>query len=76
MMTLTDMFCGAGGSSTGAIAVPGVEVRVATNHWNLAIETHNTNHQCGQPLPDHKPHTDAQTYRRTDELDPNQPPPF
>ncbi|WP_308284316.1 DNA cytosine methyltransferase [Phycicoccus mangrovi] len=43
-LTLTDMFCGAGGSSTGAVSVPGVEVRVASNHWSLAIETHNTNH--------------------------------
>jgi DNA (cytosine-5)-methyltransferase 1 len=38
------MFCGAGGSSTGAIAVPGIEVRTAMNHWARAIETHNTNH--------------------------------
>ncbi|WP_191563401.1 DNA cytosine methyltransferase [Janibacter melonis] len=44
-LTLTDLFCGAGGSSTGAISVPGVEVRVASNHWQLAIETHNSNHQ-------------------------------
>lgn len=44
-LTLTDLFCGAGGSSTGAVSVPGVEVRVASNHWQLAIETHNTNHQ-------------------------------
>lgn len=43
-LTLTDMFCGAGGSSTGAIQVPGVSVRLAMNHWDLAIETHNTNH--------------------------------
>lgn len=41
---LTDLYCGAGGSSTGAISVPGVEVIVASNHWQLAIETHNTNH--------------------------------
>ena len=26
-LTLTDMFCGFGGSSTGAIMVPGVTVR-------------------------------------------------
>lgn len=45
MLTMTDMFCGAGGSSTGALEVPGVEVKAATNHWDLAIETHNTNHQ-------------------------------
>jgi len=44
MLTLTDMFCGAGGSSTGALSVPGVEVRTAMNHWARAIETHNTNH--------------------------------
>ncbi|GAA2178508.1 DNA cytosine methyltransferase [Brooklawnia cerclae] len=43
-LSLTDMFCGAGGSSTGAIEVPGVEVASALNHWKLAIETHNTNH--------------------------------
>lgn len=43
-LTLTDLFCGAGGSSTGAIAVPGVTVRIASNHWDLAVETHNTNH--------------------------------
>ena len=43
-LTLTDMFCGAGGSSTGAISVPGIEVRTAMNHWARAIETHNANH--------------------------------
>ncbi len=43
-LTLTDMFCGAGGSSTGATQVPGVEVAIAMNHWARAIETHNTNH--------------------------------
>lgn len=44
-LSLTDLFCGAGGSSTGAIQVPGVEVRIAANHWQLAVDTHNTNHQ-------------------------------
>jgi DNA (cytosine-5)-methyltransferase 1 len=44
MLTLTDLFCGAGGSSSGAIQVPGVRVRMAANHWKLAVETHNTNH--------------------------------
>lgn len=46
-VTVTDLFCGAGGSSTGAVQA-GAEVRLAMNHWQLAIETHNTNH----------PHTD------------------
>ncbi|MEL7118610.1 MAG: DNA cytosine methyltransferase [Bacteroidota bacterium] len=42
-ITATDQFCGAGGSSTGAVNA-GVEVKMALNHWKLAIETHNTNH--------------------------------
>lgn len=41
-LTVTDQFCGAGGSSLGAAAV-GTEVMLALNHWELAIETHNTN---------------------------------
>lgn len=48
-LTMTDMFCGAGGSSTGALSVPGIEVRTAMNHWARAIETHNVNH----PKTDH-----------------------
>nr|WP_246298529.1 DNA cytosine methyltransferase [Nocardioides panaciterrulae] len=43
------MFCGGGGSSTGAIQVPGVEIRMAANHWDLAVEVHNQNH----PTADH-----------------------
>ncbi|WP_435110135.1 DNA cytosine methyltransferase [Nocardiopsis synnemataformans] len=45
MITLSDFFCGAGGSSTGAIQVPGVTVRLAANHWQLAVDTHQANHQ-------------------------------
>ena len=49
-LTCTDQFCGAGGSSSGATAA-GVEVKLAMNHWDLAIKTHNTNfpnadHDC------------------------------
>ena len=44
MLTLTDLFCGAGGSSTGAEMVPGVEVVMAVNHWRLAVATHAANH--------------------------------
>lgn len=43
-ITMSDYYCGAGGSSTGAVMVPGVRVTMAVNHWDLAIETHNTNH--------------------------------
>lgn len=49
-LTVTDQFCGAGGSSLGAVAA-GLEIRMAMNHWALAVETHNTNfpnadHDC------------------------------
>jgi DNA (cytosine-5)-methyltransferase 1 len=41
-ITVTDQFCGAGGSSIGAVAA-GAELRLAMNHWKVAIETHNSN---------------------------------
>ena len=34
MITVTDLFCGAGGSSLGAEAVPGVQLVMAANHWS------------------------------------------
>jgi DNA (cytosine-5)-methyltransferase 1 len=55
-ITVTDQFCGAGGSSQGVRDLSrsmggGLEVKLALNHWKLAIETHNTNfpdtlHDC------------------------------
>lgn len=42
-LTVTDFFCGMGGSSTG-LATAGYEVKVAANHWDRAIETHSANH--------------------------------
>lgn len=68
MLTLTDMFCGAGGSSTGAIAAPGVEVRVASNHWRLAIETHNTNHPDADHICADLSQTHPRYFPRTDIL--------
>lgn len=44
MLTLSDYFCGAGGSSSGAKMVPGVQVTHAFNHWQLALDTHALNH--------------------------------
>jgi len=49
--TVTDLFCGAGGSSLGAETVPGVRLRMAANHWKTAIRTHSANfphadHDC------------------------------
>lgn len=42
-LALVDFFCGAGGSSQGATAVPGVSARLAANHWQRAIDTHAAN---------------------------------
>ena len=45
---VADLFCGAGGSSTGAeraIALTGRRMElVAVNHWPVAVETHQLNH--------------------------------
>jgi DNA (cytosine-5)-methyltransferase 1 len=45
---VADLFCGAGGSSTGAyraLRELGIPMRlVAANHWPTAIETHTRNH--------------------------------
>jgi|GEM_PF-374653 len=42
-LTVSDYFCGAGGSSSGLEQVPGLRVVTAVNHWRLAIDTHNLN---------------------------------
>lgn len=38
-----DLFCGAGGSTTGA-KQSGLKVVLAVNHWYTAIQTHEANH--------------------------------
>lgn len=68
MLTITDLFCGAGGSSSGAEQVPGVRVRMAANHWRLAVDTHATNlphadHDCADIS-----QTDPRRYPTTDIL--------
>ena len=67
-VTMLDLFCGAGGSSSGAHSIPGVKVVMAANHWPLAIETHNTNH----PDTDHDcadlSQVEPRRYPRTDGL--------
>lgn len=42
-LTVTDLFCGAGGSSSGLVEA-GFRVVIAANHWALAIESHQANH--------------------------------
>jgi DNA (cytosine-5)-methyltransferase 1 len=67
-LTVTDQFCGAGGSSIGAESIDGVELRLAMNHWRRAIETHQTNfpnadHDCADISA-----TDPRRYPTTDVL--------
>lgn len=55
-ITVTDQFCGAGGSSQGVRNASkklggGLDVHLAMNHWKLAVDTHNSNfpntlHDC------------------------------
>src|SRR5579859_3299603 len=69
-LTVTDLFCGAGGSSDGARRAQlhgetPVTIKLALNHWARAIETHNHNF----PATDHDccdiSATDPRRYRRT-----------
>ncbi|MFF0409720.1 DNA cytosine methyltransferase [Kitasatospora sp. NPDC004745] len=47
-LTFVDFLCGAGGSSTGLVE-SGLQLRLAVNHWNVALRTHAANH----PTADH-----------------------
>jgi DNA (cytosine-5)-methyltransferase 1 len=39
-----DLFCGAGGSSTGLV-LAGYRLLLAVNHWRVAVDTHAANHR-------------------------------
>lgn len=86
--TITDLFCGAGGSSLGAEAAGGTLV-MAANHWQMAIDVHQANfpdagHDCadisqadprrynGQAAPVTKPMGTQPTRDRFALLDPDQ----
>ena len=48
MLRVADLFCGAGGETTGIMQaldeIGGPRDVAAVNHWNVAIETHKRNH--------------------------------
>lgn len=66
-LTVTDLFCGAGGSSSGLVEA-GYKVVIAANHWAKAIESHQINH----PETDHSQadisQVDPRYFPRTDVL--------
>ena len=66
-LTVTDQFCGAGGSTLGAIAA-GVEVRLGLNHWPVAVETYNHNHPQTDVECTNISVCDPRRYRSTDIL--------
>src|SRR5207248_2809483 len=66
-LTFTDLFCGAGGSSTGLVAA-GLELRLAANHSPVAIETHAANHPDADHLCADIDHYDMRRLPRTDVL--------
>ena len=53
-ITIADLFCGAGGTSTGAIqAIIKLGFRpqlTAVNHWDRAVATHSANHPAARHL--------------------------
>lgn len=67
MLTITDLFCGAGGSGLGAAAA-GYRLVMAANHWQKAIDTHSANfpdaeHDCADVS-----QVDPRRYATTDVL--------
>ena len=65
--TITDLFCGAGGSSIGAAAA-GAEIVMAANHWSTAIEVHQANHPDTRHDCADISQADPRRYPRTDIL--------
>jgi len=67
MLTFTDIFCGAGGSSIG-LAAAGYELKLAANHWDRAIETHAANFRDAEHLCADVNNYDMRRLPRTDIL--------
>lgn len=67
-LTVTDLFAGAGGSSTGMVQIPGVHVRYAANHWAPAVAIHNANHPDTHHAAVDLHHEDPRYFARTDIL--------
>ena len=66
-LTATDLFCGAGGSSLGARAA-GIELRMAANHWQTAIDVHQAHFpDAGHDIADIS-QADPRRYPRTNIL--------
>jgi DNA (cytosine-5)-methyltransferase 1 len=66
-LTFTDLFCGAGGSSIG-LTEAGLELKLAANHWQRAIDTHIANFADAEHLCADVSNYDLRRLPRTDVL--------
>ncbi|MDX3365300.1 DNA cytosine methyltransferase [Streptomyces sp. ME02-6987-2C] len=66
-ITFTDMYAGAGGSSTGLVNA-GLELKLAANHWQVAVDTHCANHPDAEHLCAEMEYYDMRRLPRTDIL--------
>lgn len=66
-LTFTDIFCGAGGSSTGLVGA-GFELKLAANHSRIAISTHAANHTAADHICADINNYDMRRLPRTDVL--------
>jgi DNA (cytosine-5)-methyltransferase 1 len=64
-LTATDVFCGAGGESIG-LHEAGIDVVLAANHWDRAIETHSANFPDAEHLCADVSNYDLRRLPRTD----------
>ncbi|MCA1217394.1 DNA cytosine methyltransferase [Streptomyces sp. 8L] len=65
--TFTDMYAGAGGSSTGLVNA-GLELKLAANHWQVAVDTHIANHPQAEHLCAEMEYYDMRRLPKTDIL--------
>ncbi|HEY8983367.1 MAG TPA: DNA cytosine methyltransferase [Streptomyces sp.] len=66
-LTFTDMYAGAGGSSTGLV-LAGLRLVLAANHWQVAVDTHTANHPEAEHLCAEMEYYDMRRLPRTDIL--------
>lgn len=67
MLTATDLFAGAGGSSEG-LAQAGIDVKACANHWPTAVATHAANHPGAEHHTANLSETDFRIFPSTDVL--------
>ncbi|WP_445517272.1 DNA cytosine methyltransferase [Streptomyces sp. NEAU-174] len=67
MITFCDLFCGAGGASTGLVNA-GWKLVLAANHWQTAVDTHQANHPDAEHVCADLDHYDMRRLPRTDVL--------